>query len=426
MKYFFRTAIALVLVGIAVFAAYFTASGGKLPSQQEKALATTASRAPATEKYANKRLLASVNSYGYKLYTTDDSILLYHNDKEFEFKQWSSYMELEKPKMYCFDFNGDSKRDVIIRCVSGTEQATGDYVYDIYVLLRNDSNGEHYDVLSINQSKWHDILDDAIKEELTQLKTCKKYAQFAMTVKGNSITYDKKTGMVNGGAGYTGYFRALQDANGKYMTVESWKKGKGSYYINKNNKVSCEVEVIVSYKESDVTQKAGKIYFEMNLGPKGSLVITSRSMVFTAGDEYRVADPTDTADKPWSSVLNNSAKPKGNEAINWLKYSVEINSKSLINTVDLGSEDTDVIFVDKLTVTESAVIMTAKDGYTFDKETADKGEFSLIINKGAKDEYDIAYTAELSDGGKTLKINYDKTYSQSDIKKIDISFGAKR
>lgn len=426
MKYFFRTLLAFVLVGITVYAVYFATSGGKVPSKEQQPILTTASKAPATEKYANKRLLANVKGTDYSLYITDDALVLFHGEKAFEYKIWSTFFALEKPKMYCFDVDSDGQKDIVVRGVSGQDQETGDYVYDLYILHRTRTEKENYELVTASQTTWHYILDDAIVEEISQLKTCKKFAQFAMTVKGTDIQYNEKTGIAEKNAGFAGYFRSLQDKDGKYMTVDHWNKGKGSYYISKENKLCCEVEVLVSYAGSQAVQNAGKIRFEMSMNAKkASLYITPGTMVFRAAEDYIVSDPKDVAKKPWSTRLNNSANPSGSEEINWIKYSIPVDAKVFTATADLTKEETDIVFVDSVTVSEKAIIMTAKNGCTFDDEATSKGEYSVIINKGTDSEYEISYAAALGNDGKTLTISFDKTYPQSAVKTVDISFGTK-
>lgn len=425
MKNFFKALLAIILVCATVYGVYFFTGAKEADEKAHQLALTTVSKAAATEKYANKIRLASLDRKKYYLYATDDNILLQHRDKLFEFKRFSNYIDLEKPKMYCFDIDSDDREDIIVRGVSGQEQGTGDFVYDVYILHRKRLLEEDYELINATQDTWHRILDNGLREELSQLKTCKKYAQFAMTVKSNTIQYDGKTGIANKNAGYVGYFRALQDGDGKYMTVENWNKGKGSFYVNDENKLCCEVEVIVKYLNSETVQRAGKIYFEMHLNKSLELVVTQHSMVFEAYDDYKIADPKDTAKNAWKSVYKNSAKPKGSEAINWVKYSVKIDPATLTQTSDLAKQETDIKFVDTVTVTESALIMTAKDGYTFDEETAKKGEYSVTINKGKDNEYEISYTAELSADKKTLKINFDKTYPRNKVGTVSISFGSK-
>ena len=421
MKNFFRALTAIILVCATVYGVYFFTGAREADEKAHQLALTTVSKAAATEKYANKIRLASLDRKKYYLYATDDNILLQHRDKLFEFKRFSNYIDLEKPKMYCFDIDSDDREDIIVRGVSGQEQGTGDFVYDVYILHRKRLLEEDYELINATQDTWHRILDNGLREELSQLKTCKKYAQFAMTVKSNTIQYDGKTGIANKNAGYVGYFRALQDGDGKYMTVENWNKGKGSFYVNDENKLCCEVEVIVKYLNSETVQRAGKIYFEMHLNKSLELVVTQHSMVFEAYDDYKIADPKDTAKNAWKSVYKNSAS----EAINWVKYSVKIDPATLTLTSDLAKQETDIKFVDTVTVTESALIMTAKDGYTFDEETAKKGEYSVTINKGRDNEYEISYTAEVSADKKTLKINFDKTYPRNKVGTVSISFGSK-
>ena len=68
-------------------------------------------------------------------------------------------------------------------------------------------------------------------------------------------------------------------------------------------------------------------------------------------------------------------------------------------------------------------MLTAKDGFTFDESAINSGEFSVIIN----DKLDISYTASIDKTGsnEVLKINFDKTYPQSEIKTITFNYGTK-
>ena len=422
MKYFFRVVLTLILAGATVFGVYYYTNGMSFTSDDDKVVLTTVSKAPATEKHANKRKLASKGKY--TLYIVDNKMLLTHGDKEFEFNQWSSYIEREKPKMYIYDIDGDGLKDVVVRGVSGEEQGTGAYVYDLYVLKR-DAGKENYSVITATQDTWHSLLDDAIVEEITQLKTCKKYVQFAMAISGQNIKYDKKTGMVTKNAGYVGYARAMQDNKGKYMTVQSWSKGKGSYFVNENGKLCCEVEVLINYNENTAAQKTGMIYFEMGIDEEGSLSVTPGSLVFRADKQFAVADPKDTAKAPWTVTYKNSASPTAGEVLNWVKYSFPIDSSTITQTLDLGKENTDIAYVDSVVISEKQVVLTAKNNFTFDRNAAQKGDYSVTINKDKKGEYEISYTASVSEDGKTLTIVYDKTYSQEKIKTVDISYGSK-
>ncbi len=425
MKYFFRIIIALILACATVLGVYYYTNNGQLPWTENSISLTTVSKAPATEKYANRALLATDKKEGYSLYLTDTNVILAHGKKEFEFKLFSSYMQKEKPEMHIIDLDSDGKKDVVVKCVSGEEQDTGEFVYDLYILHQLKNGAEAYEMISATQTTWHEILDYTIVEEISQLKHCKKFVQFAMTLKSKSIEYNEDTGIAEKNVGYVGFFRALQNSKGEYLTADNWSKGKGSYYVNKENKLCCEVEVLVKYKDSNVSQKAGTIYFELRMNDKSVLYISAKSMVFTPNEEYKTADPRTEAKKPWSRTFNNSASPTGGEALNWIKYTFTPEKKTLTSTLALASEESDIKYVNSVTVSEKNVVLTAKNGFTFDSSAAENGEFSLTINEGGETEAEISYTAAVSEDGKTLTINYDKTYPFADIENICISYGAK-
>ena len=110
MKYFFRIIIALILACATVLGVYYYTNNGQLPWTENSISLTTVSKAPATEKYANRALLATDKKEGYSLYLTDTNVILAHGKKEFEFKLFSSYMQKEKPEMHIIDLDSDGKK----------------------------------------------------------------------------------------------------------------------------------------------------------------------------------------------------------------------------------------------------------------------------------------------------------------------------
>ena len=424
MKYFLKIIIALVLAVGVVTAVYYYTNDHTLPGKTKEVYLTTATKPAATEKYSARKLLASLDKHDFRLYKSGSSIILEHGDNEFTFDNWSKVIDEEKPKMYYADFDNDGEKELIVRAVSGEDERTKEYVYELYVLNPKKGKTEDYDVLLVSQDTWRTVLDDQVTEELSQLKSCSKVLQFAMDDKNSPIKYDSDTGIAKEAA-YVGYARALQNDDGKYMTLFGWNKSKGLFSIDEDNKIKVEVECIANYDETHVIQDLGKIYFGLAVTKDNKLTVIPKSMYFEADEKFKVSDPNETAKKSWTFRRNNSFVPKDGGTISWAQYRVEIDKDVMTDTVDMASEATDIKYIKRLTLTEADVLLTAADGYTFSSDPVSKGDYSIIINKGKKDEYEISYTAKISKDAKSVRIIFDKTYDQKKIKTIDISYGTR-
>ena len=423
MKYFLRVFIVLVLAVAVVFGVYRYTNPDAFNRADTSEL-TTVSKPAATEKNSNRVLLASLEEEGFYLYKGSKGALLKHGKNEFTFTNWSKLIDAEPPEMVWADFSGDGKKELLIKAVS--EQKTdGSFIYELYLLLpKTDSEGkEAFDVAHASRNTWSSILDNNIIEEMRQLKNCKKIIQFSMNSKNTPLTYDKQTGIATNG--YSGYARALQDGNGKYMTVENWGKGDGIYSISKDNKICISIDINISYKNSDRVQSAGTINFELFLNEDNKFQVTKKSMIFKPSDEYKVSNPKKTAEEHWSFTENNSNKAtsQSGEVIQWIKYTPEYSADVYTQTKDYSSELSDISKIKTLYLSESYALLTAKEGYSFDERAVGSGDFSVVIN----DKLDISYTAEITKSGKeqVLKITFDKAYPQSEIKKITFNYGAK-
>ncbi len=425
MKYFFRILLTLVLAVGVVFGIYYYTNGNPFAQQSDVRL-TTVSQQPATEKNANKELLASVGNY--KLYKGTTGVILTHGKDEYEFDNWSGLIDAQTPKMYVTDFDGDGNEDLLIRAVSAEDKSSGEFTYDIYVLkpVIKDSRIVKYDVFCADQTTWEDILNNQIREEVAQLKSCKKIIQVSMDIKSRAIAYDNKTGLAK--SGYNGYARALQNGS-EYMTFQNWTKGKGVYSVNKNKEICIKVEVNINYKNSQTVQTIGYINFKLALNSKQEFVVKEKSMNFKPVKKYAVADPTKISAEKWNYTEHNSFKNTDDNAkvIDWVKYKPEFKTDVLEQTISLAEEETDIKDIQDITVTESYIQLTAKSGFSFDNGVFNEGEYSVIINDGAADSYDIAYTASVMEvnGAQVLKITFDRAYSRSEIRSIEINYGSK-
>ena len=183
MKYFLSILLTLILAVAAVTGVYYFTNDRTLPGQTKDTFITTATKPAATEKYAARKLIASLDKPGFKLYKSGASVILEHKDNEFTFDNWSKVIDEETPKMYYADFDDDGEKELVIRAVSGQDDSTGEYVYELYVLNPKEGKKEDYNVLLISQDTWRTVLDDQVTEELSQLKSCSKILQLLWTKK---------------------------------------------------------------------------------------------------------------------------------------------------------------------------------------------------------------------------------------------------
>lgn len=428
MKYFLKVMTALVLAVAVVFGVYYYTDKKPKNDNIQNASLTTVSKAPVTEKNSNIKLIASLEKEGFYLYKGNKNVILRHNDKDFEFDNWNSNIDLETPQMYYANFDDDKDKELIIKAVGAVNQDTKEYVYDLYILNpKQDTKEEEYDVILATHNTWSKILNSNIREEVTQLKRCKKILQVSMDVVAAPISYDKKTGVAK--TGYRGYARALQDNNGNYLTIDKWIKGRGVYSISKDNKICVDVPVQVSYKESKAVQNIGSIHFEFNFDKSNKLAVTRRSMVFNAVKEYKVSSQANETKEKWTYTENNSDKSTSSSdtIIDWIQYKTSYTPSLITQTTSFAGKGTDINSISKIVITQEAIELTAKKGMEFAKESAKKGEFSVIMNEGYQSECDIAYTAEISekDGIQTLKIRFDKKYSKKELGSVTINYATK-
>ena len=426
MKYFLRILLTLVLAVAVVFGVYYYTNGNPFDTESKVKL-TTASQPAATEKNSNRVLIASLPDDDFYLYKGSKGVILTHGKKDYEFNNWSKLIDAEAPEMHYANIDNDSDKELIIKAVSSKNETTGEYTYEIYVLKqkKNGKGEKAFSVYSATQTTWEEILNTEIREEISQLKSCKKILQVSMISKKKSISYDTKTGIARNG--FSGYARALQNG-GSYMKLESWTKGKGIYSINSKNEICVSVEVNIKYKDTDVVQTAGHINFKLKF-KDGRFSVKAKSMNFAPDEAYRVSDPHTATSVGWSYGENNSFEKTDSpdRIIDWIKYTPEYDADVFENTLSLADEQTDIKNISRIYITNSYLELTAKSGFNFDDGARRSGDFSVIINKGTENEYDIAYTAKIIDinGAEVLRISFDKSYPQSEIESIEINYGAK-
>lgn len=426
MKYFIKVLIVIV-ASFAIICVSYYGINGTLPIK-EGMPETTVTKQAATEKHSNKEMVASITSENIYLYKSGTTVLLTVDSNQYEFSNWGRDFNAIEPQIHYANFDKDDDKEIVV-VASEYKDGNGEYVNCIYYLEPVvGSNGKlSYSVSYFNKDAWSSILETTLTEDVRQLSYSKKMAQFSIDYKSVGISFDKETQLAT--SGYAGYFSALCDDKKNYYTIDSWKLGTGKYSIDENNQIFVDVPVTVKYKETSETQLAGHVHFRLVKNSKGKIVVGEKSLIFVPNSSYPVTNPTKTAKHSWSYTERNQdiIIDDNDKVIDWLKYKTAFDPSITTQTISYASTSTDIKSVSSLTITESYIKLTAKPNVKF-SNSYKKGEYSVIINEGTKNQYDISYTAEITkdkNGVETLTINFDKPYPADQIKTLHINYGAK-
>lgn len=424
MKYFLRIILVLMLAAATVMGMYYYTTGNRpafLGGNGEYQL-TTVTKQPVTEKYAALTLL--VTEGDYSLYQSGDLIVLDHAGKRYEFLGWSKDIDLEKPELLVLNLDDDPEEELIVKGVAAFDEESNDYIYSVYILNSVEDAAKGYEVAILNEAAWKNLASKYIISEITQLKSSQKFVQLAMVAntKGNALAYDNTTGIAVDA--HTGYFRAMQDENGKYLTASVWNMGKGMYSVSDDGTVSVAIDVDVSYDDTTEVQQAGILQFNIELTSNVEYTISAKSILFTPNSSYLVADPKMTPAAAWNYTENITADTPA-KSINWIKHTLQYDAQAVTQTVDATNELGDLSGVQTLSMTEKGILLKARSGSTFSEVTANSPDFSVIINKGTDKQMDIAYTCEVNETLDTLTITFDQTYARDEIETVEINFGTK-
>lgn len=427
MKYFVRVLTVLVIVVAIIFGVYYATNGVSV--KNPLAQSTTMTKQAVTEKHGNRKLLASIEEEKIYLYVCDDVVILDFKGNEYEYTDWGKAITLETPELHYTNFDGDAENELVIKAVDSVDEENNGYNYNIYYFDPTIKDGKDDFVVSLfSRNTWISQLNSRIVVELGQVQGNDKIVQFAMEYAGTPIEYDKQTGIATNE--HVGFFRALKDSNGNYMKVDKWSRGFGVYSINDDNKICIDVPIIVSYKNSSETQLCGTLSFRLQKGrEKDEIIISPKSLYFIPNEDYKVSNPRDYEKSTWSYIENNSNKTvnKKDTVIDWISYDMAFDASVNTQTIDFSRANSDINGVESIKLTEKAIVLTAKKGYTF-SDSAKKGEYTVIINKNEKDNFEISRSASVStdkSGKQILTINLDKAYKKSEIKTIQINYGTR-
>ena len=156
--------------------------------------------------------------------------------------------------------------------------------------------------------------------------------------------------------------------------------------------------------------------------------IVNQTMSFKPNMEYG-AYRYDYDNKEWQSVWKNANKSAGGDkVIDYIQYDATVASE--LETDDFSKNSSDLNKLGKIVVLQDGVKLYAKKGYKFSQKLVKRKEYSLLLtlNNVQSNNYDVAYTAEISqsdNGAEILTIKFDQPYKRDNISKLKINFGVK-
>lgn len=415
---------ALVVIGLLVGVGYYfqTYRHGKAP--EEGLTVVTAESTTAS----NKRTLLAENKEGdFQLYAQGDKAILVHQGKSKTFSGWSRYLTKERPKLYYTDLNGDKKKELVVRLVSGIDRSTGQelYTYDLYVLTpHKQKNGSfEYDLVVANRESWKRPFTQAVKCSVTQLKNDPMRVQVAMGNASGSLSFDEKTGIST--SKYTGFSRAETNTDGTPQTIYGWDYGIGTYTVE-DGQIKVKIAVRIDYKPSRQIKIVGYTYCGLDyLG--GGFSLKKGSVYYRAAQDCRITDPRDVAERDWVYTLTNASGTAGitEPQLSRVEGTFTVPDSGTDGVRSFSGMDSQIKAVSAVRFTNKQIVLTAAEGYSFMQNTANARDYAVQITRN-KVTYRIDKSAEITeaDGRSVLTFTLDKSYKRSDLQKVTLRFGA--
>lgn len=423
----------LALAGLFIFSIQYrdykedqkniTASYSTLPTAERTTTETT------TEKEISGVIVENKEG-DYQMIAENNEIIITHGEYKSNFGSvWNNYIREETPEMYYHDFDGDGKKDLILKMATDKFKSTttGEYVnqYSLFLLDPHvTSKGEKVITYNLaDKNSWKAPFENAIRCELTQLKSCDKILQFAMNNKDRKIVYDENTGITKNK--YAGFASARKNESGGYYTMQKWSKDLGIYNIRKDGTITLDIQVIVSYQENNLIEQIGNIHCEMIVKDK-RFDIKPNSIKFVALEGHKAYDPRKSATTDWQVKIRNSSEAPAiaNKALDWIKIDFDVANAPAEQNMYFSERESKIKYIDEIVFDKRSVTLIAKSGYGFSSSLINSQCFSVAVNAGTKKEVQIGYQCSETDigGKKALVIAFDRTYDQKDLKNLSISF----
>ncbi|MCM1114859.1 MAG: hypothetical protein NC397_05110 [Clostridium sp.] len=417
--------IILLIIAIGIFAVSINYRNNKTPEAHTDSTGVSYSVREENTKLEKEDIIAENKEGNYQLYFKNNIATLVHNKARIDFTSWGKSIATKNPELYYSDFDKDGEKELIIKLVENGNNITGktEYSYILYMFKpEKDENGdEQLKYITASSQNWTSVFSSYVKLEITQLKNCKKFLQFAMNDSTEEINYDSKTGITDNK--YVAYGKADCSNKKEYYTVSGYNKGIGVYNVDENGKITLDIQIIVKYEESSLNYHIGNIHCDMKISDN-TFLVEPNTISLKPLEEYSITDPRETADADWNYTVNNRDASANHSAnIGWIEKQFTLNAYNSSENQNFSDEASDIEYIDKIEFTQSGITMTAQDGCSFDKAIIENGKFEVLT--GEDFDTDISYNAEIKNINEksTLILHFDKTYNKSDIASIAIKCG---
>ncbi|MGN1420110.1 MAG: hypothetical protein ACI4XC_01170 [Eubacterium sp.] len=429
MKYFIRVIVVLLIASGIVFGYSYHYRQQKIA---DNIVLTTADMNAKKEKTttAERKLIAQNKEGNYQLYTDGADVVLVHDGVEKVFQNWAADAKQETPQLFYKDYDGDGENELLIKIINGVVNTNGKNisVYNLYLVKPVEKNGKSdFSIISATKDTWKVPFEEAIKTEMTQLKSCDKFIQFVMDDSDVSFVYDKETGITRNK--YYGFARALRKSDGTYEKLERWNKGNGLYKVDSKGNITLDIQLFAYYKGVESPQYVGDIHSKIAI-MNGKFNIVPNTIEFVVNNEYKIMPPTRASGEKWKMTIINSAQPTirtdDDMVIDWVEASFDLNSDLDEETISFANYSSQIKCIDKIEITPSSITMTAKEGYTFSELMLKNAQYCVKIHPGTDYEYNIEYTGEIKTVKErsVLKIDFERAFDKGELMGMTVKFGA--
>ena len=440
MKYFLRICIVLlVAVGIVFGYSYYY----REKKNNDAIVLTThaISTTKAGQAVSKDDKTVFYNDNGFEVFKQKDKGYVVYNDVQQALGGLDWALSQTPLDFYCDDWDDDGEKELLLLYSNSANQYSNLLIgsekedfskYHLNVIMikpvTNSDGKQDFKVVYADQKTWKKPFEQAINAQMNQLKSCDKFIQFVMDDNDVDLTYNEKTGVSSNK--YVYYAKALKKTNSdEYQKFVKWSKGDGNYFIGDDGKLQLNIMLLAYYDENPSrAQYVGNIHTGVSVDKNGEFTITPNTIEFVANKNYTCSDPRQSTKERFTYIINNSSSDTVNtndNYIDWLEYSTDLSPYVNEQTLSFSTLDSQIKCVDKVKVTQSSIVLTAKEGYTFSEMILNKGDYSVIVGANTDDENDITYKGEIleRDGRSVLKITYDRKYTKDELKNITVKFG---
>ena len=437
MKYFVRVCIVLLIaVGIVFGFSYYY----REKKNSENIVLTTQliTTTKTNETTSAKADTVYYDDNGFKLFIdSKNKAYIEYNSVRKEFTGFDWILKQTPIDFYYGDYDNDKEKELLVLYFSPANDLNSSLItadkldfksYHKYAVLikpvKDSSGKQDFKLIYADQNTWKKPFEQAINAKMNQLKSCNKYLQFVMDDNDVELKYDKETGISSNK--YVYYAKALHNDNKDgYKKFVKWGKGEGNYYIADDGSLQLNIMVLAYYEDSSRAQYVGDIHTGVSINKKGKFTITPKTIEFTPKESYVMPDLRDNNPKKFTYTLNNTSSntiTTNENLIDWIDASFEMSGNVNEQSVSFGELDSQIKCVDKVKITQTSIVLTAKEGFTFSDRVVNNGDYSVVVG----DNNDITYKAEIleRDSRSVLKITYDKKYSQEELKNMKLKYGA--